>query len=251
MGNRQLAFGYEKKSLSRRCRFFSPAACFVLLAALALPARAVDVAADVADPMYINKLGDFTSQTSVDFGKYFQMREVASYGFSNRFSVAADVRYRYWSKDHGNDGFSNIGVMGEYRAGSGSTGATDILFGFGFGGQGVVPNYSDEVYSVGLRTGRQWSGMTLSATIMSNWIFKNENGMAYIDLTPEAYFRMKNDWSVGLGATLRKATDSHFNQEWINVKVGPTLGFTGWFINVGYEIESEDIRVGGSVSMLF
>jgi hypothetical protein len=201
--------------------------------------------------MFIEKLGDFTSRTSMDAGKYFQFHQIASYGFSNRFSAAIDVRYRAGAEDD-KDGFSNLGVMGTYRAGQGNTGATDILFGFGFGGQGVVPHYSDEVYSVGLRTGRQWTAATLAITIMTNWIFmENEDGIAYIDLTPEAYLRIKGDWSLGFGATIRKVTDARLDQQWLNAKFGKTFGQTGWFLNTAYEIQSQDIRIGASLNMLF
>jgi hypothetical protein len=224
--------------------------CSLLFTPLFVPARAATIATDVEDPLYIEKLGDFTSRTSVDVGKFFQAREIASYGFSNRFSVAADVRWRSKGGNN-NNGFSNIGLLGTYRAGQGNTGATDVLVGFGFGGQSVVPNYSDEVYSVGLRTGRQWSGITLAATIMTNWIFDKTNGMAYIDLTPEAYFRISGNWSFGLGATIRKATITTFDQEWLKAKIGSTIGYTGWFFNLGYEIESNDFRIGGSMNMLF
>jgi hypothetical protein len=221
------------------------ATCYLLPAICLADATA----ADMEDPLYIQKLGDFTSKTSFDFGNYFRAREIAGYGFSDRFSVDMDIRYRSGGDDERN-GFSNLGLMGKFRAGSGNTGATDILFGFGFGGQGVVPNYSDEVYSVGLRTGKQWSGVTLAATVLTNWMFK-DYGMAYIDLSPEAYFQTKGKWSLSLGATLRKATSSAYDQEWVNMKFGVMAGWTGWYANVGYEIESNDIRVGGSLNMLF
>ena len=227
------------------------------------PARAIELAQDVADPMFIERLGDFTSRTTLDAGKYFQFHQIASYGFSNRLSAAVDVRYRAGAEEE-KDGFSNLGIMGTFRAGEGNTGATDILFGFGFGGQGVVPHYSDEVYSVGLRTGRQWTGATLAVTILTNWIFKEGEveeingvdrsyggGIAYIDLSPEAYFRIKDDWSLGLGATLRKVTDGRLDQQWVNLMLGKTFGQTGWFLNTAYEIESQDIRVGATLNMLF
>ncbi|MDR2268697.1 MAG: hypothetical protein LBD94_00760, partial [Rickettsiales bacterium] len=214
--------------------------CYLLFAPTA---RAVDIATDVADPLYIEKLGDFTSETSLDVGRFFQVREIVGYGFSNRFSVAADIRYKVDS-DNNTNGFSSLGIRGIYRVGQGGTGTTDILVGLGFGGQGIVPDYSDEVYGVGVRTGKQWNGMTLSATVMTNWIFDKVAGMAYIDLTPEVYFRIRGDWSFGLGATLRKATSTNFDQEWLNARLGTTVGYTGWFMNVGYEVESKDFRIG-------
>ncbi|MDR1027569.1 MAG: hypothetical protein LBL46_04100 [Rickettsiales bacterium] len=229
-----------------------------LLVAVA-PARAVEIADDTADPMFLEKFGDFVSRTSADFGKYFQAREIASYGYSDRFAVDLDLRWRSGGNnkkddDPNNDfkdGFSNLGVMGKYRAGKGDTGATDILFGFGFGGRDVVPNYSDEVYSVGMRTGRQWQVLTLSATVLTNWIFDREHGIAYIDLTPEAYFRLVGDWSFGAGATFRKSTTTIFDQTWINAKLGTQIGKTGWYLNGGYETKSKDLRIGGSIYMLF
>jgi hypothetical protein len=225
--------------------------CLLAVILSAAPhAHAADVAKDADDPLFIARLGDFVSRSSMDVGKYFQARQIAIYGFSNRFSLAADIRWR-GGAPRGTNGFSNIGVMGTYRAGQGNTGATDVLVGFGFGGQGVVPNYSDEVYSVGVKTGKQWNGMTLAATVMTNWIFDDVYGMAYIDLTPEAYFRLRGDWSLGFGATLRKSTNNNFDQEWLNAKLGSVVGRTGWFVNVGYEIESKDIRIGGSLNMLF
>jgi len=227
------------------------------------PVRAIDLSKDVADPMFIEKLGEFTSQSSMDFGNYFQFHQIASYGFSNRLSGAIDVRYRAGAENDRN-GFTNIGVMGTFRAGQGNTGATDILFGFGFGGQGVVPHYSDEVYSVGLRTGRQWTAATLAMTIMTNWIFKDgevvdingveriyDGGIAYIDFTPEAYLRIKGDWSLGLGATIRKVTISSLDQQWLNARFGKTFGQTGWFVNTAYEVQSQDIRAGVALNMLF
>ncbi|MDR2770077.1 MAG: hypothetical protein LBB08_01345, partial [Rickettsiales bacterium] len=73
---------------------------------------------DIEDPMYLGGLGDFGSKTSLDFGEYFQAREIVEYGFSNRFSLAADLRWRRRNGDR-KDGFSNLGLMGTYRAGQG------------------------------------------------------------------------------------------------------------------------------------
>ncbi|MDR2770085.1 MAG: hypothetical protein LBB08_01390, partial [Rickettsiales bacterium] len=76
-------------------------------------------------------------------------------------------------------------------------------------------------------------------------------GMAYIDLTPEAYLRISGGWAMGFGATLRKSTTSAFDQEWLNFKLGATVGYTGYYANAGYEMETGDMRVGASLNMLF
>ena len=239
----------------RRCLWIWLAAFAVCSAAVS--AGAADIATDVEDPMYLNRLGDFVSRTSFSAGRHFQLRENASYGFSNRFTLAADVRWRSRGEEFESK-FSNIGLMGTYRAGEGATGETDVLVGFGVGGHGIAPSYSDEVYSVGVRTGKQWSGMTLSATVMTNWIFDNWSssagapGMAYIDVAPDAYFRLAGgNWAVGAGLVLRKSTVSAFDREWITGKFGTTVGMTGWYVNLGYEVELEEFRIGGALNMLF
>ena len=229
----------------------------VFISHVAIPnAYAIPLELDLADPMFLERTGDFVSRTSIDSGSYWNFRQVVSYGFSDRFTASADIRYRAFGNDnvhYNENGLSGLGIRGMYRAGQGATGATDIIFGYGFGGHGVVPQLSDDVYSVGVRTGRQWSGMTLAATIMTNWIFSDDPnlGMAYIDLTPEMYLRLKGDWSVGVGGTYRKATLSALDQTWMNMMFGKTIGSTGWFFNVGYELEHADLRLGMTMNMLF
>jgi hypothetical protein len=56
---------------------------------------------------------------------------------------------------------------------------------------------------------------------------------------------------MGFGATLRKSTTSAFDQEWLNFKLGATVGYTGYYANAGYEMETGDMRVGASLNMLF
>jgi hypothetical protein len=235
---------------------------FAVLGLLASPLRAASISDDVSDPLFFGKQTDLALGMSVDIGSDFQIRQNVTYVFTNSFSVSADFKYRVGNEDEENDqsesnGFSKIGLLGKYRAGSGSSGATDVLFGIGYGGLTVAPNYSDRVYSVGARTGKQWNGMTLALTAMTNWIFGNEEGLAYIDLTPEAYFRVRGGWAIGLGGTIRRATATIYDQVWLNARLGSVVGKTGWFANIAYELDSDEVnpgkefRVGGSVNMLF
>ena len=191
---------------------------------------------------------------SADLGDDFQLRQDITYVFTNKFAASVDLKYYVASRDKDgveSSGFSNLGLLGTYRAGSGSSGATDVLFGVGYVGQTIVPGYSDRVYSAGARTGQQWNGMTLALTAMTNWIFDYDHGLAYIDLTPEAYFRVRGGWGLSVGGTLRRATDTKFDQVWISTKVGTIIGKTGWFVQSGYELESGSFRVGGNLNMLF
>jgi hypothetical protein len=188
-----------------------------------------------------------------DVGDYFQARQSFSYGLSNRFALSADVRYRLGDDNESRNGWNLIGVAGTYRVGAGDSGVTDIIFGFGYDAQhGVVTNYSDETYSVGFRTGMQMDRMTFAGTVMTNWVFHPVHGQAYIDFTPEIYFRIQGDWSTGIGATFRKSTEEgEFNQIWLNYMVGKTIGKTGWFFTAGYRLDDSDFRIGGTINMLF
>ena len=130
---------------------------------------------------------------------------------------------------------------------------SDVLFGLKFGGSSRVrtPDYADSTYYAGYRFGRQWAGVTLAATIKSSWIFDDDRGMAYIDFKPEAYFRIAPDWRLGAQFTLRKATDSHYNQEWLGGKIVRQYGRTQYGAHLDYEFESRDLQVGLDVNILF
>jgi hypothetical protein len=232
---------------------FKILATIMLVASSSFAARANDIETDVQDPLFLNRKGDFVSRSIADVGDYFQARQSFSYGFSDKFALSADVRYRLGDDDRRRNGWNGVGVTGTYRVGQGQTGVTDVIFGVGYDTHhGVIPNYADETYRIGFRTGRQWNMVTLSGTVMTNWIFHPVYGQAYIDLTPEAYFRMQHGWSMGFGATVRRSTNvGAFNQNWLNYMVGSTIGRTGWFFTMGYELNDGDFRLGGTINMLF
>jgi len=230
---------------------FKKITAVAILAAISSASRANNISTDVQDPLFLNRQGDFATRSMADVGNYFQARQSFSYGFSDKFSLSADLRYRLGDDDGNRNGWNTFGVTGTYRVGQGQTGVTDVLFGLGYGPHGVIPDYADETYRVGFRTGKQWGMMTLSATAMTNWVFHPTHGQAYIDLAPEAYFRMQGGWSTGLGATFRKSTTGLYDQIWLNYMIGSTIGRTGWFFNIGYELDDRDVRIGGTLNMLF
>ena len=136
---------------------------------------------------------------------------------------------------------------------------SDVLFGFKFGGSSRVrtPDYAYSTYYAGLRFGRQWAGMTLAATIKSTWVFNDERGVAFLDFTPEAYFRTAPDWRVGTGLTIRKATHkdpykgTDYDQEWLHFKVVRQYGRTQYIGHMDFEFESDDAQVGARINILF
>ena len=208
---------------------------------------------DSSDPLYMPHAEEVLSESTVSLGHdILRFGEKLSYGLNNRLTVSASVHYQ---NEFGgdNDGFSSTDLGGVYRAGTSDTFISDVIFGFKFGGSRHVrtPDYADSTYYAGWRFGRQWAGVTLAATIQSNWIFDDERGMSYIDLMPEAYFRLDADWRLGMSATIRKATNPRYNQEWIGGKLVRQFGRTQYAGHIDYEFEEKDVCVGAQVNILF
>lgn len=226
-------------------------------------ARANDVAHDTSDPLYLQSIEEILSQSSVSYWDHvLRVGQGVSYGLNNRLSIGANVHYQHdFNGDE--DGFSAIDLGATYRVGNADDNdahmTTDVLFGFKFGGSSRVrtPDYADSTYYLGVRMGRQWAGVTLAATLKSTWVFDDERGIAFLDLTPEAYFRMAPDWRFGIGFTVRKATsddpenNKDYDQEWLHLKLVRQYGRTQYIGHVDYEFESDDARVGAKVNILF
>ena len=208
---------------------------------------------DTSDPLYMPRAEEILSESTVSLGHdILRFGEKLSYDLNDRLVLSASVHYQ---NEFGgdNDGFSSTDLGGVYRAGTSDTFISDVIFGFKFGGSRKVrtPDYADSTYYAGWRFGRQWAGLTLAATIQSNWIFDDELGMSYIDFTPQAYFRLDADWRLGIDATIRKATKPSFNQEWVGMKVVRQFGRTQYIGHVDYEFEGDDVQVGARVNILF
>ena len=220
-------------------------------------ARADGLDFDTTDPLYMLKTNDVLSETTLTYwDNVLRLEETISYGINDRLSVGINANFQQ-DFDGSEDGFGAVDLGGVYRVGtaSGNTARiiSDVLFGLKFGGSSHVrtPDYADSTYYAGYRFGRQWAGMTLAATIKSSWIFDDARGMAYIDFMPEAYFRIADDWRLGANFTLRKATNPHYNQEWLGGKIVRQYGRTQYTAHLDYEFESDDLQVGLNVNILF
>lgn len=226
-------------------------------------ARANGLEFDSSDPLFLLADNEVLSKTSASYWDHtLRVGQSLSYGLNSRLVIGADVHYQHhFNGDQ--DGFSAVDLGGIYRmtrAGDTKNNIiSDVLFGFKFGGSSHVrtPYYADSTYYAGLRVGRQWMGVTLAATIKSTWVFDDERGMSYIDLMPEAYFRIAPDWRIGGGFTIRKATNKDqftgddYDQEWLHLKMVRQYGRTQYIGHIDYEFESEDVQVGGRVNILF
>lgn len=232
-------------------------AFFVGLLPVVSDARANGLDLDTSDPLYMLSEQHVLSETTLTYwDNILRLGQELSYGINSRLTIAANVHFQQ-DFDGPEDGFSAVDLGGVYRVGTaGGNSAniiSDVLFGLKVGGSSHVrtPDFADSTYYAGYRFGRQWAGMTLAATIKSSWIFDDERGMAFIDAMPEAYFRIAPDWRLGAQFTLRKATNPHYNQEWLGGKIVRQYGRTQYAAHLDYEFESDDLQVGVNVNVLF
>lgn len=214
---------------------------------------------DTSDPLFLIPDDKFLSDTYIAYtddklrvGQYF------GYGINNNFVIHANMHYQVDFTHENQNGFSSTEFGGTYRMNHGRNGMriiSDALFGLKLWGSSHVrtPEYADSSYYAGLRFGRQYTGLTLSGTVKSTWVFDDARGLSYIDFIPEAYFRFKYDWHGGLGFDLRKSTNTHLlsNQEWLNLKLIKQFGNTQYGGRFDYEFESHDVQVGLNVKILF
>ena len=236
---------------------------WLVAAVIPVFAQANVLETDTSDPLFLQKAEEIFTRSSVAYWDHIlRVGQSVSYGVNNRFSLGADVHYQH-DFNGAEDGFSAMDVGAIYRVANAddneSNIISDILFGFKFGGSSQVrtPDYADSSYYVGLRFGRQWAGVTLAATIKSTWVFDDERGIAFLDFSPEAYFRTAPDWRFGTGLTIRKATHkdpiyhTDYDQEWLHMKLIRQYGRTQYIGHVDYEFESDDAQVGGRINILF
>ena len=233
--------------------------------ALVVPSwvSANDLTTDTSDPLFLQGVEEVLSQSSIAYWDHIlRFGQSVSYGMNNRLAIGANVYYQH-DFNGPEDGFAAVDLGGVYRVGVADDNEahiiSDVLFGFKFGGSHRVrtPDYADSTYYVGFRMGRQWAGVTLAATVKSTWVFDDERGVAFLDFSPESYFRIAPDWRIGAGLTVRKATHkdpqtgTDFDQEWLHMKLVRQYGRTQYVGHVDYEFESDDAQVGARVNILF
>lgn len=218
---------------------------------------------DTSDPLFLQGAEEIFSQSTITYWDHIlRAGQSLSYGMNSRLAIGADVHYQHDFNGE-EDGFSAIDLGGVYRVAAAddndSNIISDVLFGFKFGGSSQVrtPDYADSTYYVGFRFGRQWAGVTLAGTFKSTWVFDDERGIAFLDFSPEAYFRTAPDWKFGTGLTIRKATHKDpktgkdYDQEWLHLKLVRQYGRTQYIGHADYEFESDDMQIGAGVNILF
>ena len=223
------------------------------------PARKSLLSNDSSDPLFLVEDNRFLFDTYVSYlDRKMLFGENVAYGINNNLALHVNIHYQVDFSGRDEHGFSATEFGGVYRINHGSSVShiiTDALFGLKAGGSSHVrtPEYADSSYYAGLRLGRQYTGLTLSGTIKSTWVFDDERGLSYIDFIPEAYFRLQYDWRAGLGFDLRKSTNTKLldNQQWLNLKLLRQYGSTQYVGRFGYEFESGEVLLGANIKILF
>ena len=205
---------------------------------------------DTENPLFFESPGDILSKTGADYGdSILAVRQQLSVGITRRLALHGAAN---WQQDFDGprDGFSHSGFGFAYRVSEFGT-IADLFANVKFGGRARTPEYAATVYSVGSKVGRTWSRFTCAATLETSWIFHEIHGMAYIDLTPEVYVSVIDNWSIGANMMLRKATNPNFDGEWVGGKIAKRYGRTIYVGYGDYEFERRDFRWGGRINILF
>lgn len=214
---------------------------------------------DSSDPLFLVGDNQFLSDTYISiYDEKIRFGQYIGYGINNNFVLHANMLYQLDVSGHKQNGFSSTEFGGTYRMSHGFNKnhlISDALFGLKLWGSSHVrtPEYADSSYYAGLRIGRQYTGLTISGTVKSTWVFDDARGLSYIDFIPEAYFRFKYDWHAGIGFDIRRSTNPHLldHQEWLNLKLLRQYGNTQYVGRFDYEFESNEIQIGANVKILF
>ncbi|MCL2369055.1 MAG: hypothetical protein FWC83_00060 [Alphaproteobacteria bacterium] len=208
---------------------------------------------DTADPMFFEQARDLLTRSTFSIGnRAWVLNQSVSYGINGNLVISGSIGMQN-NFDDTRSGFSGVGLLLTHRT-SGVHGIhTDMFGGFNFAGSGAIdiPPFADMIYVAGARIGRQWGGFTVAGTIQSNWIFHNTYGMAYIDITPEIYVRIRDGWAAGIGTTWRKSTNPHWDRYWISPRITKRYGRTMYIGTFDYEVERSEWRIGGQINLLF
>ncbi len=206
---------------------------------------------DTEDPMYFEQARDFTLRGGLSFGDEILDTGVrGAYGINDIFVLGATVKYQQdFDDDRDYDGFSYTGMDVMYRV-SNDTIKSDIFGGVKFSGD-ADPRFDKTIYFGGVRIGRSWNIITVSGTLKTSWIFDELNGMAWIDMIPDAYFRIVQNWRIGVGADFRKATNADFDATIVSGKLVRQYGRTQYVGFCEYDFEQNDIKFGTRLNIAF
>jgi len=223
------------------------------------PAAKTLLSNDTSDPLFLVGDNMFLSDTYIaHVDRKLRVGQFIGYGINNNLALHVNMHYQVDFSGNDEHGFSATEFGGVYRMSHGFNSShiiSDALFGLKAWGSSHVrtPEYADSSYYAGLRFGRQYTGLTLSGTVKSTWVFDDARGLSYLDFIPEAYFRFKYDWRAGLGFDFRKSTNPHLleNQEWLNLKLLRQYGSTQYVGRFDYEFGSGEVQVGADIKILF
>lgn len=206
---------------------------------------------DTEDPMYFEQARDFTFRGGLSIGDDILDTGVrGSYGINDIFVLSATVKYQQdFDDDRDYDGYSYTGMDVMYRV-SNDTIKSDIFGGVKFSGD-ADPRFDKTIYAAGFRLGRSWDNVTLAGTFKTSWLFDEVNGMAWIDMMPEAYFKVDENWRIGFNADIRKATNPDFDATILGMKFVRQYGRTQYVGYGEYDFEQKFFKIGTKLNIAF
>ncbi|NMA32791.1 MAG: hypothetical protein GX944_02575 [Alphaproteobacteria bacterium] len=206
---------------------------------------------DTEDPMYFEQARDFTIRGGLSFGDdILDVGLKAAYGINDIFVFGTTVKYQQdFNDERDYDGFSYFGFDAMYRMSNGAV-KSDLFGGIKVSGD-ADPRFDKNIYFGGVRIGRSWDWVTLSGALKSSWIFDELNGMAWIDIMPDIYFRLSSNWRIGLGADFRKSTNPIFDTTIVNAKLVRQYGRTQYVGFGEYDFEQNNMKFGTRVNISF
>lgn len=206
---------------------------------------------DTEDPMYFEQAREMTIRGNLSVGDDIVDAGVrGAYGINDIFVLGTTVKFQQdFNDDRNYDGFSYFGLDAMFRMSNDAV-KSDIFGGVKISGD-ADPRFDKTIYFGGVRIGRSWDIITLSGTLKTSWIFDELNGMAWIDMMPDAYFRIDQNWRIGVGADFRKATNPYFDATIVSGKLVRQYGRTQYVGFCEYDFEQSDIKFGTRLNIAF
>lgn len=213
------------------------------------PAQAAEF--DTEDPLYFEQARDLTLRSNMFYGgELVGAGFRGSYGINDLFVLGMSAAYQQdFDSERDHSGFTGMSLDAMYRLSSDLV-LSDIFGGIKFAG-GADPALDKTIFSGGVRLGRQWDKSTLSVALKTSWIFDELGGMAWIDLMPDAYFRINENWRFGLGLDLRKATNPEFDATIAGLKLARQYGRTQYVATSDYDFKQSDFILGAHINIAF
>ncbi|MDR2685785.1 MAG: hypothetical protein LBB23_03390 [Rickettsiales bacterium] len=207
---------------------------------------------DPFDPLWLGLKGVVLAETGADIYKSTISVPVrAQWSVVDDFAIEVDVNGQA-DFNNPNSGVSNLGLNAYYRISEGKM-IFDMVGGFRLGRENSrVAMYRDDIYTFGMRIGTVRNKITLSMDVLTNWAFNGNYSYAQLNLVPNVYIRLDEDWKLGAYADVKKDTYNTGQEEVrIGVLAVKQYGATSYMGGAGYAVNEASIYLQARLAVLF